>query len=46
MSACSGGDVERLAFFGKFHVFVNQLGKALAPIGRDEKVLQESQFLI
>jgi hypothetical protein len=46
MSACSGGNVERLAFFRKLYVLVNQLRKALAPIRRDEKVLQESQFLV
>jgi hypothetical protein len=36
MSAGSRGYVKRLAFFGKLYVLVNQFGKALAPVGRDE----------
>ena len=36
MSAGAGGDVKRLAFFGKLYVLVDQFGKTFAPIGRDE----------
>src|SRR5215510_4542836 len=46
MSAGSGGDVERLAFSRKFYVLVNQFSEAFAPIGSDEQVLQERQFLV
>ena len=44
VTAGTGFDVERAAFFRQLYVFIYKRGEPLAPIGGDVEVLKEGEF--